>query len=96
MAVGPEEVRERWLPGAFLDDELWHQALVTEHSNWHRRGTDMTEDQRVLWSLIRRGVADHSDMDKRWDGTTRSMRHSAAMGDRLWRMLEVEVSRVCR
>jgi hypothetical protein len=94
MAVGPEEFRTPWLDGAYLDDELWHQAIATDARNFDRRGHDMTDDQRVLWRLINRGVIDHSDTDKRWDGSTRSMRYSAAMGDRLWRLLELETTRV--
>ena len=93
-AVGPENVRTVWLDGTHLDDELWHQAMASDDHNFGRRGRDMTDDQRAIWRLINRGVIGHSDMDKRWDGTTRSMRHSAAIGDRLWRLLELETTRV--
>ena len=40
------------------------------------------------------GVLDQGDFHKPMDASTRSMRHSAAIGGRLWSMLVVERERV--
>ena len=87
-----------------MDDQLWHQAMVVHrHQEEVRRGIlnslnapgiQGTDDDTILFYLIQKGIIDHSDFDKRWDGTTRSMRYTAALGDRLWSLLESEHARV--
>ena len=42
--------------------------------------------QRFLWRIIRMGVIDPEVADKPMDASTRSMRHSSAIGMRLWKM----------
>ena len=53
-----------------------------------------THNERLLWSLLTRGIYDHAPEDRPWDASTRSMRYSAIMGDRLWAMWESERDRV--
>jgi len=54
----------------------------------------MNGDERVLWSMIRLEILDKEGIDKPWDASTRSMRHSAVIGDRLWSLVEKEQQRV--
>jgi len=54
----------------------------------------MNGDERVLWSMIRLGILDKEGINKPWDASMRSMRHSAIIGDRLWSMIEAEHTRV--
>jgi len=54
----------------------------------------MNGNGRVLWSMIHLGILDKEGIDKPWDASTRSMRHSAVIGDRLWSMIEKEQQRV--
>jgi len=44
--------------------------------------------------MIRCGVLDHSEEDKVWDSSTRAMRQSAVIGDRLWSLIEKEQEKV--
>ena len=95
MAVSEDpEIQEPWFDAGYLDDQLWHQALATFHGLESMRGGDFPIDDLVLFHLIRRGVVDHDDMDKRWDSSTRSMRHSLAIGSHLWSLIRKEVDRV--
>ena len=90
----------RWgsFDGGHLDDQLWVLAMSTaRYCDEVRRGTGgirSTADDSILWRMIRQGVLDHSDSDKRWDSATRAMRHSAIIGDRLWSLLDQERDRV--
>jgi len=80
----------------YLDDQLWQQALTADRRQAQRREAQdkFVWEERVLFHLIQRGIVDHDDDDKRWDGTTRAMRHTSAVGDRLWALLEAERARV--
>jgi len=90
----------RWgtYDGGHLDDQLWVLAMSSaRYCDEVRRGIDKlkrTADDHVLWRMIRQGVLDHSDSDKRWDSSTRAMRHSAIIGDWLWSLLDRERDRV--
>jgi len=89
------EFRLKTFDEYFMDDNLWCQAMSTgQFLDDHRRGQMMNGDERVLWSMIRLGVLDKEGIDKPWDASTRSMRHSAIIGDRLWSMIEAEHTRV--
>jgi len=79
----------------FMDDNLWCQAMSTgQFLKDHQRGKSMNGDERVLWSMICLGILDKEGIDKPWDASTRSMRHSAMIGDRLWSMIEKEQHQV--
>ena len=86
-----------WPSGLASDDMMWQQALMTQ-CYWQEyrqpRAPNFTHDERILSRLIRQGIHDVGSYDKNWDSSIRSMRHSAAMADRLWAMLEIERERV--
>jgi hypothetical protein len=93
---GPFRRRE-WLNRGFLDDQLWQQAIITNLDLDSRRGPliDRPAEEYVLWHLLRAGVVDHPRSDDRqWASATRSMWHSAAIGNRLWKLIEQERERV--
>ena len=56
-----------WLGNAVMDDQLWHQAIVTE-----RRLTEdlwcspTTEDEKILGYLLRMGAVDPGPKDGEW------------------------------
>ena len=88
----------KWLSGLASDDMMWQQALVTQRY-WQEyrqpQAPNFTHDERILSRLIRQGIHDVGSYDKNWESSIRSMRHSAAMADRLWAMLEIERESVC-
>ena len=62
MSEDPE-VQELWFDVGFLDDQLWHQALMMFHWLELMRGGDFPIDDLALFHLIRRGVVNHDDDD---------------------------------
>lgn len=80
-----------------MDDILWHQALVTlkqlDESVCPKR-KDLLVDESVLYDLLRMGVVDPRPRDRAFDASTRSMRYTAAITDRVWALLDKETSRV--
>ena len=88
-------VRGDWLGSASLDDQLWHQAMIVDRrQTLVHRDRVSTQDEKILMYLIERGVIDHSAFDQKNAAATRAMRHSAAMADRLWSMLDKEKEKV--
>ena len=70
-----------------MGDYLWVQALFNHEELERLRGQEPNDPhQRFLWRIIRLGVIDHEATDKPMDTSTRSMRHSSAIGMRLWKM----------
>ena len=62
-------------------------ALFNHKELERLRGQEPTDPhQRFLWRIIRMGVIDPEAADKAMDTSTRSMRHSSAIGMRLWKM----------
>jgi hypothetical protein len=94
--VDYDQYRNSWLEGISLDDQLFQQAIVTlRHLDSVHRGNDFPgQEERVLFQLIQRGVVDQDRSDRPWDASTRAMRHSAAIGDRLWALILEERARV--
>ena len=74
-----------WVVGATLDDQLWHQALVMDHVLESLRGSEQNPNDAMMWTLLCQGV-----VNKPWDSSTRSMRYSAVLVDRLWGLLAGE------
>ena len=67
-------------------DYLWVQALFNHEELDRLRGQEPTNPhQRFLWRIIRMGVIDPEAGTKAIDASTRSMRHSSAIGMRLWK-----------
>lgn len=79
-----------------MDDFPWYQALVNHEELEVLRGVEPTDDhQRFLWRILCLGVIGLEAMDKPMDTSTRSMRHTSAVGIRLWKMwreAELQVS----
>jgi len=88
-------VRGDWLGSGSLGDQLWHQAMIVDRrQTLVHRDRVSTQDEKILMYLIERGVVDHSAFDQKNAAATRAMRHSAAMADRLWAMLDREKEKV--
>src|SRR5258708_29119693 len=95
--ISREEYRSEWLGGLNVDNQLWHQSLVTlRRLDEEQRNQTFLRYERTLYHLIRRGVVDHDAFNRPWDTSTRLMRYTAAVGDRLWEMLCEECDRVRR
>ena len=78
-----------------MDDYLWVQALFNHEELERLRGQEPTDShQRFLWRIIRMGVIDPDATDKAMDASTRFMRHSSAIGMRLWKMWREAESQV--
>ena len=70
-----------------MDDYLWVQALFNHEELDRLRGQEPTNPhQRFLWRIIRMRLINPEATDKAMDASTRSMRHSSAIGMRLWKM----------
>jgi hypothetical protein len=94
-----EDYRRLWVDDVSLDDNLWHQAMVTaRYSAENRRGVlEMTSDEVSLWRLIRLCVCDaDKEWDRPFDASTRAMRAAGSIADRLWAMYQQEKERVSR
>ena len=78
-----------------IDDYLWVQALFN-HGELERLQRQEPNDphQRFLWRIIRMGVIDPEVGEKTMDASTQFMRHSSAIGMRLWKMWREVESRV--
>ena len=78
-----------------MDNYLWVQALFNNEELERFRGQEPKHPhQRFLWRIIRMGVIDPETADKPMDASTRSMRHSSAIGMRLWKMWREAESQV--
>ena len=78
-----------------MDNYLWEQALFNHEELERLRGQEPNDPhQCFLWRIIRMGVIDPEVADKPMDASTRSMRHSSAIGMRLWKMWREAESRV--
>ena len=83
-----------WVPGATIDDQMWHQALVVDRVLESLRGKEHGSSNALMWELLQQGILDMSAKDKPWDGATCSMRYSATLGCHLWGLLASERTRV--
>ena len=78
-----------------MDDYLWVQALFNHEEFDRLRGVEPTNPhQRFLWRIIRMGVIDPEAREMAMDTSTRSMRHSSAIGMRPWKMCREAEGRV--
>ena len=78
-----------------MDDYLWVQALFNHKELERLRGQESNDPhQRFLWRIIRMGVIDPEVREKSMDASTQSMRHSSAIGMRLWKMWREAESQV--
>ena len=80
-----------------LDNIVWHQALVTLRrldSVLRPKRKELPADQWVLYELLCHGVVNPRPRDRAFDASTRAMRYSAAITDRVWALLDKETTRV--
>ena len=78
-----------------MDNYLWVQALFNYEELERLRGQELTNPhQRFLWRIIRMRVINPEATDKAMDASTRSMRHSSAIGMRLWKIWREAESQV--
>ena len=76
-------------------DYLWVQALFNHEELERLQGQEQNDPhQRFLWRIIRIGVINPEVGERTMDASTRSMRHSSAIGIRLWKMWREAESRV--
>ena len=94
MATGYEPERTNWVGNVFLDDQLWHQAMMQLSVLDDLRGIPMPDTEQRLFYMIQSGVVDHSDEDRAWAASSRSMRHSASLAGDLWALIRQERTRV--
>ena len=70
-----------------MDSYLWVQTLFNHKELERLREQELNNPhQRFLWRIIRMGVINPEATDKPMDASTRSTRHSSAIGMRLWKM----------
>jgi len=89
-----EGPRNFWWPTISMDDQLWVYSIASYRYLETRRGRNLTHDEQALARLMRVGLLDTLDRDRPHISSTRSMRYSANLADRLWGMLETERTRV--
>ena len=80
-----------------LDNIVWHQALVTLkrlNSELRPKRKELPADQWVLYKLLCHGVVDPRPRDRAFNASTRAMRYSATVTDRVWALLDKETTRV--
>ena len=89
------DYRGAYPDGCSVDDVLWFSSIVADKRlEEERRPMGMPLNDVALWKLLGLGACDMLEADKPWDSSTRSMRYTAAVGDRLWAILERETARV--
>ena len=80
------------------DDQIFSMSVIAQHCLELRREIltlDRVDDNtRVLFHLLNCGLLDQEVMDRLRDGATRVMRYSAAMGERLWRLIDGNITQV--
>ena len=70
-----------------MDEYLWVQALLNHEELGWLRGEELNDPhQRFLWRIIRLGVINPEAINKPMEASKRSVRHSSAIGMRLWKM----------
>ena len=98
MGIATGEISNDFPTSMVLDDQVFGMSIVAQHHLEVRReiltADGVNDDVRVLFHLLNRGLLDQEVMDRLRDGATRAMRYSAAMEERLWRLIEGNVAQV--
>ena len=82
-------------PYLSTDDQVFKGGIAAYTRNQKDRALlVMLHNDWALWHLINLGAQDMPAVDKLWDASTRSMRFSTCLVDRLWVMLDREHARV--
>ena len=83
-----------WVPGASLDDQLWHQSSVMDCVLESLCGSEQSSNNLMMWTLLCWGIIDVSGEDSLWDGSMQSMRYLAIIIGYLWGLLAGKRTRV--
>ena len=98
MGISTGEILNDFPTSMVLDDQIFGTSVVAQHCLEARReiltAEGVDNDTRVLFHLFKWGLLDQEVMDRPRDGATRAMRHSAAMGERLWRLIDGNIAQV--
>ena len=98
MGIATGEVSNDFPTSMVLDYQIFGMSVVAQHRLESRReiltSNRVDDDTRVLFHLLNRGLLDQEVMDRLRDGATRAMRYSAAMGERLWRLIDGNIAQV--
>ena len=98
MGIATGEVLNNFPTSMVLDDQIFGMSVIAQHRLESRRDiltSDRVDDNaRVLFHLLNCGLLDQEVMDRPRDGATRVMRYSAAMGEQLWRLIDVNIAQV--
>ena len=95
--IATSDARRRTFPdNVSVDDLLWMQAIVVQQDLVVMTHSipNPNEDERAPRRLLYKGILDWKEEDCPWNASTRSMRYSAALTDRLWSLFQKERSRV--
>ena len=96
MGIATGDVLNDFPTSMVLDDQIFGMSIMAQHHLGSRRDiltSDRVEDDaRVLFHLLNHGLLDQEVMDRLRDGTTRAMRYFAAMGERLWRLIDGNIA----
>ena len=98
MGIATGEVSNNFPTSVVLDDQIFGMSVIAQHRLESRREiltSDRVEDNtRVLFHLLNCGLLDQEIMGRLRDGATRAMRYSAAMGERLWRLIDGNIAQM--
>ena len=98
MGIATGEVLNDFPTSMVLDDQIFSMSVVAQHRLESRReiltSDRVDDDARVLFHLLNCGLLDQEVMDRLRDGATRAMRYSAAMEERLWRLINGNIAQV--
>ena len=98
MGIATGEVSNDFPTSMVLDDQIFDMSVVAQHRLELRRDIltldRVDDDAKVLFHLLNCGLLDQEVMDRLRDGATRVMRYSAAMGERLWRLINGNIAQV--
>jgi hypothetical protein len=88
------QLHRSWLEGVTLDDQLWFQSIITSQSQGLRLQGGLPHNDRWIWKILQLGYIDGREADRPWDASTRSMRYTTIVGDRIQANVELERERV--
>ncbi|KAF9642541.1 hypothetical protein BDM02DRAFT_3193055 [Thelephora ganbajun] len=86
--------RHQFALGCSFDNIVWQQAIgVLKNIDHTHRGQQQNDDESILFSLLQAGLVDHQPFDLPHKWSSRSIRYSAVVADRLWSLYTTEHAR---
>ncbi|KAF9641911.1 hypothetical protein BDM02DRAFT_3133474, partial [Thelephora ganbajun] len=83
--------RCQFASGCSFDDIVWQQAISALMNIDHtHRGSQSNDNESVLFSLLQAGLVDHQAFDLPHKWSSRGIRYSAVVADRLWSLYTAE------